>query len=173
MEDSRNFNWVGLLRRLKDHGVEFVVIGGVAASLRGSPVVTYDVDVCAPMAEPNLTKILTALRDLRPRFRFRPDKMPVPQDPARLHGIKNLNLDTDWGTIDLLGELPNIGSFEDLADKTSLMDLGGFTCRVLDLETLLAAKKAAGREKDLPNILQLKAIQRLQKQQPGLFDPPD
>jgi len=34
---------------LKAHQVEFVVIGGVAAMLRGSPVATFDVDVCSPM----------------------------------------------------------------------------------------------------------------------------
>lgn len=170
MADTADFNWLGLLRRLNEHQVEFVVIGGVAASLLGSPVVTYDLDVCVPMTETNVARIFAALGDLRPRFRFRPDKMPVPQDLSRLRGIKNLNLLTDWGIIDLLGDLPNIGSFDDLQTRTSLMDVGGFVCRVLDLDTLLAAKKAAGRDKDLPNILQLEAIKRMRQQQPELFD---
>lgn len=66
-----------LLKRLKDHNVEFIVIGGLAAILQGLPVATYDVDVCAPMSDENIARIHAALRDVRPRFRFRPDKLPV------------------------------------------------------------------------------------------------
>ena len=161
-----------LLKRLKDHGVEFVLIGGVAAMVQGSPLATYDVDVCAPLSESNVSRILDALRGVRPRFRFRPDKMPVPDDPARLRGIKNLNLLTDLGVIDILGELPGIGSFESLAGKTEDLNVGGFVCRVLDLDTLIAAKRAAGRDKDLLNVRQLEAIRRSRQQQPGLFDRP-
>jgi len=54
--------------------------------------------------------------------------------------------------------------------ESTLMDIGGMTCRVLDLDTLIASKKAAGRAKDLPNILQLEAIKRVRQQQPRLFD---
>jgi hypothetical protein len=94
------------LKRLTDHDVEFFVIGGVAASLFGSPLPTLDLDVCAPMHGANLQKILDALRDIRPRFRMRPDKMPMPDDLERIRGIKNIYLVTDIGPIALLNEVP-------------------------------------------------------------------
>lgn len=172
MQDAPALNWLELLRRLKVHQVEFVIIGGVAASLRGSPVATYDVDVCAPMHDSNVFRIHEALKDLNPRFRFRPDLMRVPEDPVRLRGIKNLNLQTDLGAIDILGELPGICSFQDLKDRTTEMDVGGFLCRILDLDTLIAAKRAAGRDKDLLNVQHLEEIRRAESRQPGLFDPP-
>jgi predicted nucleotidyltransferase len=150
------------LRRLKENEVEFIVIGGVAASLLGSPLPTLDVDVCAPMDDRNLERILNALRDVRPRLRMRPDKMPLPDSVDRLRGIKNIYVVTDIGPIDLLNEVPGIGTYHELSDKTVELDVGGFTCRVLDLDTLIASKKIAARPKDHAAVMQLEAIKRVQ-----------
>ena len=60
-----------LLKRLSDEGVEFVVIGGVAAAIHGSPRRTQDVDALSRLGEPNLSKILAAIREIRPRLRMR------------------------------------------------------------------------------------------------------
>jgi predicted nucleotidyltransferase len=159
-----------LLKRLKDHDVEFIVIGGLAAILQGAPVATYDVDVCAPMSDDNVAKIHAALREIKPRFRFRPDNLPVPDDPARLRGIRNMNLVTDVGVIDLLGDLPGVGTFEEVRDRTIEINMGGFVCRVLNLETLILSKKTAGRDKDLISVRHLEAILRKQQREPGLSD---
>lgn len=161
-----------LLKRLSDHQVEFVLVGGFAAMSHGSPVVTQDVDVCAPLTLPNLTRIVESLRDLQPMSRFRPDRLPLFDDPARLVGFRNLNLVTEWGVLDILGDLPGVGSFGDLAGRTIATNFGEFVCQVLDLETLIASKTAAGRPKDLVNVRHLEAIQRMKREQPGLFDPP-
>lgn len=157
---------------MKDHDVEFIVIGGVAASLLGSPLPTLDVDVCAPMHDANLQKILDALRDVRPRLRMRPDKMPLPDDLERLRGIKNIYLVTDIGPIDLLNEVPGIGPYSDLSNRTVVLDVGGFTCRVLDLDTLIACKKIAARSKDHAAVMQLEAIKRVQERNAKKGPPP-
>ena len=47
-----------LLKRLTDNQVEYVLIGGYAAIAHGSSLVTKDVDVCAPLTEPNISRIL-------------------------------------------------------------------------------------------------------------------
>lgn len=161
-----------LLERLKANDVEFVVIGGVAAMLLGSALPTLDVDVCAPMSDENLERILAALRDVRPRLRMRPDKMPLPDDPKRLRGVKNLYLLTDIGPIDLLCEVPGIGTYAELAGKTVDIDVDGLSCRVLDLDTLIAAKKVAGRPKDQLTIMQLQAIKRVRERDEKRLDPP-
>src|SRR5690349_14298239 len=100
-----------ILKRLSDNGVEYVLIGGMAAVVHGSSVGTQDVDVLAPMTDENLCRIHAALKQINPRFRMRPDNMPLWDDPERLRGIKNLNLATDLGVIDVLGELTGVGSF--------------------------------------------------------------
>jgi predicted nucleotidyltransferase len=155
--------FLNLLKRLDDHGVEFVVIGGVAAILLGSPTSTLDVDVCAPMTDENLDRIHTAMQGLNARFRFRPDKMRFFEDPARIHGFKNLNLDTDWGTIDILGELPGICTYDELRLRVVGMDIEGFRCRVVNLDTLIAAKEHAGRQKDKFALAHLKAIRAVRE----------
>ncbi len=156
-----------ILKRLHDHQVEFVIIGGVAGALHGSPVATYDVDVMAPLDEVNLLRILAAVRDIHPTHRMRPDKLPLPDViDHRLRGIRNLYLLTDLGILDILGELPEVGSFEELKSRSIEMDVGGFVCRVLDLDSLIATKKAANRLKDQASIHHLLAIRRMRNAEP-------
>src|SRR5271156_3145508 len=113
---------IDLLKRLNDNGVEYVVIGGVAAIMHGSPRTTLDVDVCASLIEPNLSRILSMLRGINPRFRMRPDKLPVPDDPERLRGFNNLCLDTDLGTIDFLTEVSGVGAYPDALRESEVKD---------------------------------------------------
>jgi len=105
-------------------------------------------------------RFVAAVHDLHARFRMRPDKMPLWDDPKRLHGFKNLYLLTDLGQIDFLGELPGICSYAELNGKTVSLDVGGFACRILDIDTLIAAKTIAGRPKDINGVYHLEAIRR-------------
>jgi hypothetical protein len=158
-----------ILKRLTDHGVDYVVVGGVAASLHGSPMGTLDVDVCTTFEEENLRKLIAALADLNPKQRMRPDKMRLPLNLDSLRGVRNLYLLTDLGVLDLMGELPGVGRLEDLAGRTELVHLPGFSCRVLDLDTLIKSKTFAGRPKDIENVQHLEVVRRLRRDQPGLF----
>ena len=83
-----------ILARLNEHDVEFVIIGGVAAILHGSARATLDIDICAPLVEPNLSRILSALRGINPKWRMRPDRPPFPDDPAKLRGFQNFYLES-------------------------------------------------------------------------------
>jgi predicted nucleotidyltransferase len=58
-----------ILGVLTSHGVDFVVIGGVAALLHGSATFTQDVDVCFATDETNLTALGRALLELDARLR--------------------------------------------------------------------------------------------------------
>ena len=156
-----------LLKKLNDAGVEYVIIGGVAAILHGSPRTTLDIDVCVVLAEPNLTRILSMLRGLNPRFRMRPDKLPMPDDPGKLQGFRALHLDTDLGTIDFLTEVTGIGTYEHVLAQSELKQVGGMPCRVLTLDALIAAKRAAGRMKDRIAVLELEAIRRRLQERGG------
>jgi hypothetical protein len=147
-----------ILKRLNDNDVQFIVVGGVAASLLGSTLGTFDLDVCAPLDDENLTKMIRALRGLRPRWRFRPDKEFPFNSIKRFRGFKNLYLDTNWGALDVLGELTGVGAFDQLRDKTVVMSFGDFSCHVLDIETLIKAKTAAGRDKDKLGVEHLEEI---------------
>ena len=152
------------LKRLNEHGVEFVVVGGVAAILQGSTHITQDLDVCAPLDEANLTRIINALRDLHPRFRMHPSKPALWEDAKRMAGFRNLNLDTDWGVLDILGEITGLGDYAAVATHCTEVTLKGLKVRVLDLPALIESKRAVHRPKDLMMLPELLFILEQSKQ---------
>jgi predicted nucleotidyltransferase len=164
-------NTFELLRRLIAGGVDFVVIGGSAAIFHGSAVTTEDLDICAAVSPGTATavRIIECLLDLHPVFRTRPDLGLVYPDNRTLPLLKNLYLRTDAGQLDVLGELPEVCSYAELIGRSVKVKVGGLDCRVVDIDTLIAAKRAAGRDKDLLTIRHLEAIKREREQNPGLF----
>ena len=148
------------LKRLTDHGVQYVVVGGLAATLHGSSIITEDVDVCAPMTEENIRRIHAALLDLHPKFRMRPDRTALPEDPTRLFEFKNLNLETDWGQMNILEKISGVGDYEHASVGAAIVDIDGRSCRFLGLDELIRAKKAAARPKDLLVLRELEAIRQ-------------
>ena len=156
-----------ILARLNEHEVEFVVIGGVAAILHGSARATLDVDICAPLVEPNLSRIIAALKGSNPRWRMRPDRPPLSEDPEKLRGFQNLYLETDMGILDILNEVTGIGPYDQVLPNSTEIDLGEMKLRVLTLEALIRAKHAAARRKDIDAVKELEVIhEKLQKRGP-------
>lgn len=138
-----------ILSRLHASGVEFVLIGGAAAAAYGSQVMTDDVDVCAPMGRDNAVRIITAFADVEPKWRMRPDMPVVRADDSYLGQLKNIYLRTKVGQLDVLGEIPGVCDYAEAARKAVTMTFGDLTCKVVDIDTLIAAKKVAGRPHDL------------------------
>ena len=101
-----------ILKRLNEHRVTYILVGGMACVIHGSQVVTQDVDICAPLTKDNLTNLYIALSDMHPKFRMAQNQRPLPQDPNELEGFKNLYLVTDLGQLDILSEITGIGQYE-------------------------------------------------------------
>ena len=155
-------HFLRLIPRLREAGVEFVIIGGVAASFHGVEGITTDLDVTAPMSLKSLQKLIESLSDLHPRFRMRPDLPIVTADNPQLRGIKNLYLITDLGQLDVLGIVEGVGDYDAVLARAVDGDLGAEIgpCKVIDLDGLLAAKRTAGRPKDLPTIASLVVLRK-------------
>ena len=73
-------------------------------------------------------------------------------------GLKNLYIKTDIGVLDILGELPGVGSFEEIAKRAGETSFGGKKVKVLSLDDLIKSKMIVGREKDKATVLELKVI---------------
>lgn len=56
-------------RLLVEHGVEFIVIGGVAARLHDTGHATVDIDICPSAGAENLERLTEALRSIGTRLR--------------------------------------------------------------------------------------------------------
>ena len=155
-----------LLRLLAEANVEFVLIGGMAAVIHGSPRITEDTDVCAPLDDANIQRIALALQPYHPRFRFHPKLPPLPTEPTALHGFRTLNLETDLGKIDVLSEVTGVGGYDDVKKHSIVIEVGEMSISVLDVDTLIVSKQAAGRTKDKLAIPELEAIRdHLRRQQ--------
>jgi len=153
---------VELLRRLSEGGVEFVIVGGLAAIAHGSQRMTNDVDIAAAFTPENMARLLTALRDVHPRNAVRPDLGEIQASPEDLAKFRNLYLATDIGRLDVLGELPPIGRYADALANAVRIDLFGYPCSILGLDDLIRIKQSLTRPKDLEVAAELIAIREQQ-----------
>ncbi len=148
----------GLIGALSRAGVEFIVVGGLAAAAHGSARLTQDVDVVYRRTPQNLSRLVSALSSLRPYLRGAPPGLPFVWSEATLRGGLNFTLTTSLGDLDLLGEIAGGGGYDRLLPHTVELALFGHACRCLDLEWLLRTKRAAGRPRDLEAIAELEAL---------------
>jgi len=160
---STDFDPRRALRTLLAHGVDFVVIGGIAAVAHGSPRVTNDLDVSFAVDPSNLEALGKALIELNARLRGVPEAVPFVPDAATLRRIEVLTLATDAGSLDVLAN-PSGASYATLRKTAQLADFGGFSVRIASISALITMKRAAGRPKDLADVAELETIQRLQAQ---------
>jgi hypothetical protein len=147
-----------LLVALAANDVEFVIIGGLAATLHGSARVTYDLDVVYHRTPENLANIVAALSPYQPYLRGAPEGLPFKFDVETLKRGLNFTLATSAGPIDLLGELSGIGSYEAVRARANAASMFEGAYLFIDLEGLITSKKAAGRPKDLETIAELETI---------------
>ena len=147
-----------LLGRRIECRVEFVLVGGFAATAYGSTVLTQDVDVCLRFSPDNLMRLQEALTDLHPVHRMTTQRLPLRLTPETYRDLKNLDLDTDWGQLDCLGAIQGVGDFEHVREHSIEVPLAAGVCRILSLDALIQSKEAMGRPRDRESVLQLKAI---------------
>jgi hypothetical protein len=115
-------------------------------------------DICAPLTPENLAGLYAALADIHPRFRMSNDLQPLPETFEEPKDFKNIYLLTDLGQLDVLSEIAGIGKYPEVRQRAIEMDLAGTPVWVLDLDTLILAKKAMNTPKDRQVAIELSAI---------------
>ena len=150
-----------LLGLLTARGVDYVLIGGLAAVLHGSAMLTQDVDICFARDEGNLRALAKALGELGAKLRGVGEPVPFVPDERTLGKSELLTLDTSAGPLDLVSLPPGAPRYEVLRGRALRLDLGAFAVSVASVEDLIAMKRAAGRPKDLLALEELEAILRL------------
>ncbi len=149
------------------HGVEYMLIGGSAAILLGSPQVTYDIDLCYRREAGNLERLAAALKVLHPTLRGAPPDLPFILDAKSLALGSNFTFNTDIGPLDLLGYVEPLGGYDELLPNSERTHLGTIEVRLIGLDDLIAVKRHIRRTKDQLALLQLEAIKRLREQAGG------
>ncbi len=152
-----------LLRRLTARGVDFVVVGGIAGVAHGAARLTQDLDICYAPDQANLDALGDALTELRARLRGVAEDVPFVPDGATLRRTQFLTLDSSEGPIDLLVDPAGSPGYAALRRQAERLDVGGLSVLVASLHDLMSMKRAAGRTKDLADLEELEAIQRLRR----------
>ena len=143
-----NVDYVAILKTLRSHRVDFVVVGGVCAVLHGAPLATFDLDVVHSREPHNLARLMAALEELDVHYRIpgRRDKKP---GPSHLASAGHQLLMTRFGPLDLLGTIGQGHDYGQLLHETVELEIGGgLKVRVLSLERLVKTKEETGQEKD-------------------------
>jgi predicted nucleotidyltransferase len=155
------FSATNLLRALAQHGVDFVVVGGIAMVVHGSPRTTHDLDICFASDQANLDALGAALIELGATLRGVEDAVPLVPDGRTLRRLSIVTLTTRQGPIDLLREPPGAPSYDDLRRRATRIELDGVAVLVASLDDLESMKRAANRTKDQLDLEEIAVIRRL------------
>jgi hypothetical protein len=158
-----------LIGRLAQSGVRYVLVGGFAGTVLGSPRITVDLDIVYARDPGNLQRLAEALEPLAPYLRGAPKGLPFRLDVPTLQRGLNFTLTTAAGDLDLLGEIAGGGDYARLSAKARTLQVFGRDVEVVTLPQLIHLKRSAGRPKDLEAIAELEA---LAEEQRGCFEAP-
>lgn len=149
---------LAFVRVLADAGVDYIIVGGVAANVHGALRTTLDLDIVYGRTHENMVRLVRALAPYRPYLRGAPEGLPFVLDAATMDRGLNFTLTTTIGDLDLLGEITGGGRFEQLVNHAEAVEVEGRRCLVVTLEMLIALKRAAGRAKDREALAELEAL---------------
>jgi hypothetical protein len=147
-----------LIAALAGGEVEFIIVGGLAATAHGSARLTQDIDVVYSRSPQNMDRLVSALAPFTPYLRGAPPGLPFEWATSTIQRGLNFTLTTTIGDIDLLGEVTGGGKYEALLPHTVVMEFFGDACRCLDLPWLIRVKRAAGRPRDVEALAELEAL---------------
>ena len=155
-------SFASMLEGLVSSGARFVVVGGVAGALHGSERVTNDLDIVYDARD---AATMEALAALLARWSAYPRGveagLPFIMDARTMRAAPLLTLTTREGDLDVMDRIDGVGDYASVAAHSEQVDAFGIEFRVLDLPTLIRAKKAAGRPKDREAVLELEVLREL------------
>jgi hypothetical protein len=143
-----------ILRALAEHGVAYVLIGGLAVQTHGHVRTTIDADLIPAPDPANLERLASALRSLDARV-LNPGEEDTPIDAKMLPRATIWQFATRDGGIDVMHEVPGGRPYSELKERALHVRLGEIDVPVVDLDDLIQMKLARGRPTDLADVAAL------------------
>jgi hypothetical protein len=147
-----------VLELLAHADLDFVLVGGIAATIHGSTRLTRHVDIVYSRRPGNIARLVAALRPLAPYLRGAPRGLPFEWSVDTVERGLNFALTTDVGDVDLLGALVDGTDYDELLTRAERVRLYGFECWCAKLEELVRLRRASGQPKDLVVAAELEAV---------------
>ena len=136
-----------LLEGLLDLGIEFILVGGLAAVVQGAPITTMDIDIVHHQTVENIEKLLLFLKSIDAHHRRLDDKVIQPT-VEHLSGRGHSLFTTRFGPLDVLAIIEEGRAYEDLIEHSVEIEFRGHIIQVLDLEMLVEIKRTSKDPKD-------------------------
>jgi hypothetical protein len=143
-----------ILRTLAEHGVEYVLIGGLAVQTHGHVRTTNDADLIPAPDRANLERLAAALFSLDARV-LNPGAEDTEVDAGMLPQAPIWQLVTRDGGIDVIHEAPGARSYLELSERALHVRLGDIDVPVVSLDDLIQMKLARGRPVDVADVAAL------------------
>ena len=153
-----------ILELLDSAQVDYVLIGGLAVTLRGYQRLTMDVDVALSMSPENLHRFIAAARrgGLQPVMPVPIDSLADPELMNRWHDEKGMlafalrHPERQSTVIDVLIR-PKV-SFDELKAHSDALPIGSLRVPTASIEDLIRLKTGTGRTKDAVDIDELRKL---------------
>jgi predicted nucleotidyltransferase len=157
-----------LLRALAEHGVDYLVIGGVAAQVHGRRRTTKDLDITPAPDLENFTRLAASLVALDAHPAELGQSAPTPTaEQLRLAPVVP-PLTTRHGELHILNDVPGASVHADMRTRALSIDLDGITVHIVGVDDLIRMKRAVGRPSDIEDI---EALVTIARQEAGTVDP--
>lgn len=172
--EGPDLDLAALLRALDRFGVDFVVVGGVAARIHGAARTTRDLDLCPRWSDENLNGLADALKSIDAKLRVEGSQEPIdfPLDAASLRVFEVSTWRTRYGDLDVIVGTPSatgiLHRYEALNERASDRESpGGTTVRIAALDDIIESKERLRRPPDLAALPELRRLRR----EHGVTDP--
>jgi hypothetical protein len=152
-----------LLEGLVGGDVQFVVVGGVAGAMQGSPFATNDLDVCYESGRGNVSRLAHVVAQWSPYPRGWESGLSFTMDSRTLRTTPIMTLRTAEGDLDLLDRIDGVGSYDDVLVSSEEVNAFAMRFRVLTLDALIRARRGSARPKDLAQLPTLEALLDLRR----------
>lgn len=154
MADAQPLDAERIFAVLDSHGVEYVVVGGIAVQVHGHVRMTNDVDLIPSPSPANLTRLADALNELRASV-LNPGSAHLSISAQMLPRATLWQFSTKHGDIDVLRDAPGAAPFPQLRERALMIDVGDRTLAIVGRDDLIRMKRATGRPVDIADITAL------------------
>lgn len=157
-----------IFREFKRKKVNYVIVGGIALNLLGSMRNTADLDILAEMTDDNLRKIVQILKKLGYMVKIPVDPIGIADEKTRREWLTkkhmralNFYRPDSFEQVDIIIASPV--SYEMARDKALEIKADKFILPVISIDHLIKMKKAADRDVDRMDIVELQYLKRLRQ----------
>ena len=143
-KESTIVNLGAILKGLAEAGVDFILVGGLAAVVQGAPITTMDVDIVHNQSPENIAKLLSFLKS-NDAFHRRPDDKVIEPKEGDISGKGHALFTTQLGPLDVLAVIEEGKSYGDLLEHTVEIEFRNHTCYVARPTASFVSRSMASR----------------------------